>query len=222
MIVSKTDKIILITPPKTGTHSITKYLKESISSESSPVIKVQYPVYHLTLSEICYVFNIKLEDLKNYKIIQCVRNPYARASSSYFHQIELKAMNLTFKQLLEKVKDLKYLLPYNLDEFYIKFYGDINYKYSCFINNHWGGARFYYEQSWFNDLKVDNVAYFKLEDLSINPEPLSSFLGIQNTKFPYINKNERSINYKEVYDTNSVAIVKELYYNDLKQFNYEF
>lgn len=222
MIVSKENKIILITPPKTGTYSITNYLDKHVENKSNPIINVNWPIYHLTLSEICYVFDIKTKELKNYKIIQCIRNPYMRIASAYFHQMELINMKLNFEQFLEKIKELKYLLPYNLDEFYVKFYGDINYKYNSFKNNNWGGARFYYDQIWFNDLNVDNIKYFKLEDLSLDTTPLSTFLDIQTIEFPHINKNKISIDYKTLYTESLISIVNVLYKNDLKYFNYEF
>ncbi len=222
MIVSKENKIILITPPKTGTYSITNYLDKHIENKSNPIINVSWPIYHLTLSEICYVFDIKTKELKNYKIIQCIRNPYMRMASAYFHQMELINMKLNFEQFLEKIKELKYLLPYNLDEFYVKFYGDINYKYNSFKNNNWGGIRFYYDQIWFNDLNVDNIKYFKLEDLSLDTAPLSTFLDIQTDEFPHINKNKISIDYKTLYTESSISIIDVLYKNDLKYFNYEF
>lgn len=66
MIISKKNKIILITPPKTGTHSITNYLSGVISDKSLPINQVGYPIYHLTISEICYVFNINQLELKEY------------------------------------------------------------------------------------------------------------------------------------------------------------
>jgi hypothetical protein len=131
-------------------------------------------------------------------------------------------MKLSFEEFLEKIKELKYLLPHNLDEFYINFYGDINHKYNSFKNNNWGGARFYYDQIWFNDLNVDNIKYFKLEDLSLDTTPLSTFLDIQTDVFPHINKNKISIDYKTLYTESSISIVDVLYKNDLKYFNYEF
>ena len=221
-IVSKKNKIVLITPPKTGTYSITKYLDNTISDKSLPVNRVDYPIYHLTISEICYVFNINESDIKDYKIIQCVRNPYTRIASAYFHQMKLQNMHIEFEKFLEKVQETKYLLPHNLDEFYIKFYGNIKYKYNSFKNNHWGGVRFYYDQISFNDLNLDNITYFKLEDLSIDTSSLSNFIGVNTNKFPHINKNETPTDYSKLYNEKCISIVSQLYKNDLKYFNYEF
>jgi hypothetical protein len=222
LIISKKNKIILITPPKTGTHSITNYLSGVISDKSLPINQVGYPIYHLTISEICYVFNINQLELKEYKIIQCVRNPYTRITSAYFHQMKLQNNHIEFERFLEKIQETKHLLPHNLDEFYIKFYGNITYKHNSFKNNNWGGARFYYEQIWFNDLNLNNITYFKLEDLSADSVSLSNFLGVNNKKFPHINKNQTPTDYNNLYNEKNISIVGELYNNDLKYFNYEF
>jgi len=222
LIVSKKNKIILITPPKTGTYSITNYLNNRIAYKSLPVNKVEYPIYHLTISEICNVFDIKHSDLNDYKIIQCVRNPYNRMASAYFHQMKLQSIYIEFEDFLEKVQKTKHLLPENWDEFYIKFYGDITYKYNAFKEKHWGGARFYYEQIWFNDLGIDNITYFKLEDLINDTTSLSKFVGMEVKKFPHINRNQTPTDYKKLYNEKCISIINKLYETDLKYFNYEF
>ena len=221
-IVSKKNKIILITPPKTGTYSITNYLNNTISDKSLPINQVSYPIYHLTISEICHIFDINQLELKNYKIIQCVRSPYNRIASAYFHQMKLQNMHIGFEQFLEKIQKTKHLLPHNLDEFYIRFYGNLTHKYKSFNNGNWGGVRFYYEQNWFNDLNLDNITYFKLEDLSIDSSSLSNFIGVNTNKFPHINKNKTPTDYSKLYNKKCISIVSELYKNDLKYFNYEF
>lgn len=221
-IASKKNKIVLITPPKTGTYSITNYLDNTISHKSPPINQVEHPIYHLTISEICHIYDINELELKDYKIIQCVRNPYNRMASAYFHQMKLQNMYIEFEKFLEKIQETKYLLPDNLDEFYIKFYGSITYKYNSFKNNHWGGVRFYYDQLSFNDLNLDNITYFKLEDLSIDSSSLSNFIGVSTNKFPHINKNETPTDYSKLYNKKCISIVSELYKNDLKYFNYEF
>lgn len=222
MIVSKKNKIVLITPPKTGTHSITNYLNNSVSYKSLPVNKVEYPIYHLTISEICNVFAINQLELKDYKIIQCVRNPYNRIASAYFHQMKIQNIYIEFEEFLEKIQKTKHLLPHNLDEFYVKFYGSVTHKYNSFKNNNWGGARFYYDQISFNDLNLDNITYFKLEELTTDTSSLSNFIGVNTNKFPHINKNQTPTDYKKLYNEKCILIVSELYKNDLKYFNYEF
>jgi hypothetical protein len=224
MIVSKKHKIILITPPKTGTHSITSYIKNSGIESEAPVNSVNYPVYHLTLSEICKVYGIPYDDLSNFKILQCVRNPYNRMVSAWLHQMSILGIKVDFIELLNNVKENKHLLPGNTDQFYISFYGDIQHKNKSFKMGNWGGLRFYFEQNWFNDINVD-IKYFKLENLQNSTKELSEYLNIKVSKFPHINKNIRDISelkYKLFYSSIQRNMVEEMYSNDIKMFNYEF
>lgn len=224
MIISKKHKIILITPPKTGTHSITNYIKNVGIESDRPVVSVNYPIYHLTLSEICKVYDIPNDSLGDYKILQCVRNPYNRMVSAWLHQMIILDTKTDFIQLLNKVKEHKHLLPTNIDAFYVSFYGDIEHKRKSFRMGNWGGLRFYFEQSWFNDVHAD-VKYFKLENLTNSTEELSDYLKIKTSKFPHINVNVNKIpesQYKLFYNDIEKNIVTEMYLNDIKMYNYEF
>jgi len=223
MIVSKKDKIILITPPKTGTHSITNYIKNAGIVGSEPIKSVNYPIYHLTLSEIIYVFDIDKNELKDYKIIQCVRNPYNRMVSAWLHQMSILNKDIMFIDLLNKIKLNKHLLPNNIDDFYFSFYGNLQHKHRSFKTGHWGGLRFYYEQNWFNDIDA-NIKYFKLENLESSTQELSDFLNIPHRKFPHINKSKHlksESKYEDFYGEIEKNIMLDLYYNDFKMFNYE-
>lgn len=224
MIVSKRHRIILITPPKTGTHSITSYIKNSGIESEAPVNSVNYPVYHLTLSEICKVYDIPYSDLNYFKILQCVRNPYSRMVSAWLHQNAILNRKIDFNQLLSNVKQNKHLLPDNIDKFYVSFYGDIEHKNKSFRAGNWGGLRFYFEQNWFNDINV-NIKYFKLEDLQKSTRELSEYLNIEILEFPHINKNIKDISqskYKSFYRNIQKDMISEMYSVDIKMFNYEF
>jgi hypothetical protein len=224
MIVSKKHKVILITPPKTGTHSITSYIKNSGIESEAPVNLANYPIYHLTLSEICKVYDIPYEDLDNFKILQCVRNPYNRMVSAWLHQIKILNSRIDFIQLLSNVKENKHLLPDNTDQFYTSFYGDIQHKNKSFKMGNWGGLRFYFEQNWFNDVNV-NIKYFKLENLQNSTKELSEYLNVKVSKFPHINRNSRDLSeskYKLFYSSMQRNMVEEMYSNDIKMFDYEF
>lgn len=223
MIVCKKRKIILITPPKTGTHSITKYLMNNGIYNSSQVNAVNYPVYHLTLSEICNVYDISIDQLSGFKIIQCVRNPYDRMVSAWLHQTRILNKKINFYELLCMVKENKHMLPNNIDQFYSTFYKDVNHKVKSFSNGNWGGLRFYFEQNWFNDINA-NVNYFKLEHLKYSTKELSTFLGIKTEKFPHINKNilRKTVDYSLNYTNIEKAMVTNMYITDIKMFEYDF
>jgi hypothetical protein len=224
MVISKKNKIILITPPKTGTHSINQYLKNGGIETDTPTNFVEYPIYHLTLSEICNVYNISNNDLSDYRILQCVRNPYNRMVSAWRHQMLILRQKTKFVELLNKVKNHKQLLPNNVDEFYKLFYGSIEHKHKSFQIGNWGGLRFWFEQNWFNDVNA-NVKYFKLENLKYSTEELSDYLHIKILKFPHINKNNNGIDesdYKLFYTDVETNLVNKMYINDIKLFDYEF
>ena len=224
MIVSKRHRVILITPPKTGTHSITRYIKDSGIESEAPVNLVNYPIYHLTLSEICKVYDIPYSDLNYFKILQCVRNPYNRMVSAWLHQIAILNSKVDFTQLLSNIKKNKHLLPNNVDEFYVSFYGGIEHKNKSFKAGNWGGLRFYFEQNWFNDINA-SIKYFKLEDLQKSTKELSEYLNIKISEFPHVNKSIKDIpesKYKLFYSNAQKDTVSEMYGNDIKMFNYEF
>jgi len=213
-----------MTPPKTGTHSITNYIKNSGIESEPPVNLVNFPIYHLTLSEICKVYDIPYGDLNHFKILQCVRNPYNRIVSAWLHQMRILNNKITFIELLNKVKSYKHLLPHNINEFYISFYGNIEHKHKSFRVGNWGGLRFYFEQNWFNDVGA-NIRYFKLEDLKNSTKELSEYLNIKILPFPHINKSTAFIdetNYKSFYTDIEKNIVSELFVNDITLLDYEF
>jgi len=223
MIVSESKKIILITPPKCGTHSIIKYLNDANIKTDKSTINVNYPAYHLRLSEICKVYDIKHSDLNNFKILQCVRNPYNRIVSAWLHQMIILNKKIDFLELLDKLKKNKNLLPNNVDIFYKNFYGNIEHKHKSFKNGNWGGLRFYFEQNWFNDVNA-NVKYFKIETLKYSTKELSDFLDIETNVFPHENKNKFNkieTSYKEFYNNECMNIVNEIYEKDINLYNYK-
>ena len=123
MIIEK-EKIILLLPPKTASNSLRKLLMDSGFYFRPPIRKVDYPIYHLTLSEICYVYNIPIDQLTNYKIIQIVRNPYDRFISAWFHQMDILKTKMSLDELIEKL-----LFAVQIDKNYVllkyqRFYRD--------------------------------------------------------------------------------------------------
>lgn len=215
-MVNKEKKLIFLLPPKVGSSSIIYWLNQSGVINDS-LLYFPYPSLHLTLKEICTLYGIPHSDLINYKIIQITRNPLDRFISSYKHQNKLINFSLNPNDFLLHLKKYIYLLPNNLDEFYEKFYGDLKYKYYSYSNNTWGGIRFYYNQTWWNDLNA-SVKYFKLEDLIQNLKPLANYLNLPTAKLPHINQSNTNQNY---FEFNKQEILS-LFQNDYKLLNYEF
>lgn len=215
-MVNKEKKIIFLLPPKVGSSSIINWLN-SLDIKGNPIFYPPHPTQHLTLKEICTLYNISSLDLINYKIIQITRDPFYRFISSYKHQNKLLNLNLKPNKFLLHLKKYKNLLPNNQEEFYEKFYNTQQYKYFSYSNNTWGGVRFYFNQIWWNDLNA-SIQYFKLEDLIKTTNPLSSYLNLPPSPLPHINHSDLDIDFSYF---NKKEIVN-LFKDDYKMLNYEF
>lgn len=221
MLIEK-EKIILLLPPKTASNSLRKLLIDSGFRFRPPLRKVDYPVYHLTLSEICYVYNIPASQLENYKIIQIVRNPYDRFVSAWFHQMDILKTKMSLDNLIEKLSQHKHLLPNQTDTFYENFYGSITHKEKSFERGNWGGLRFYFDQIYWNDLDV-KVHYFKLEDLTQDISSLSELINFKLADLPKIKVNSSTReNFNIYYNEKQKKQIQELFKDDFKKLDYEF
>jgi hypothetical protein len=182
-----------------------------------------HPTIHLLLSETLKAYNIKIDELNQYKIIQVTRNPYDRFVSAVYHQNIITKKNYTVSEYLEELDKYLNLLPNNQDLYYEKFYGTILHKENNFKKNEWGGLRFWFKQEWWNDIGAD-VNYFKLESITKNLEELSEFINIKLVDFPYIRPGSSNRNHKyEKYFNETTRInFEKLYNSDVEKFNYEF
>lgn len=221
MIIEK-EKIILLLPPKTASNSLRKLLMDSGFRFRPPLRKVDYPVYHLTLSEICYIYNVPKDQLSNYKIIQIVRNPYDRFISAWFHQMDILKTKMSLDQLIEKLSYFKHLLPKETDSFYEKFYGSISHKEKSFARGNWGGLRFYFNQTYWNDMNA-TIHYFKLEELTQNINPLSELIDFQLNNLPKIKVNSSTRkDFNFYYSDEQKKEIQKLFSDDFKNLDYEF
>ena len=215
-VVSHKHKVIILTPSKCSTHSLKTFLESAGIEFDEPKREVNNIFYHSLLSEICYAYYIPPHRLSEFKIIQIVRNPYDRMISSYFSQKQIFPLLPTFDGFLDNLQRSKYLLPFNVDEFYTQFYGDFNYKKHSLSNGNWGGLRFYFDQSWWNNLGA-NVSYFKLENINQDSSKLCNFLGINQQPYPKVN----SKNYNKISLTpQNKEVIYNLYTNDFKMYDY--
>ena len=221
MIIEK-EKIILLLPPKTASNSLRKLLMDSGFYFRPPLRKVDYPIYHLTLSEICYVYNIPIDQLTNYKIIQIVRNPYDRFISAWFHQMDILKTKMSLDELTEKLSRFKHLLPNETDTFYEKFYGSLKHKENSFAKGNWGGLRFYFNQTNWNDVNA-TVHYFKLEELTEDISSLSELINFKLDDLPKIKVNSSTrADFNNYYTDDQKKQVQELFNDDFKDLDYEF
>jgi len=222
-VVSTKQKLILLLPPKTGSSSLVRLFMDAGVEFDRPVKKVSYPVYHLLLSEIREVYALSYEQLNTFSYIQMTRNPYQRAVSSWLHQMELTGKRESLDAHLNRVSNYRNLLPDKLDEFYAHFYDNPEHKDNSFKRRNWGGARFYFQQSWWNDLNIP-FQTFKLEEISESTDELAKYCGLQLPSLKKIKKNRsqqlQSINYFQ--EQTTIDLIKHLYRQDFEKYNYDF
>lgn len=221
--ISKKNKLIFLLPPKTGSTSLQSCLVSSNILCDSIIETPNHPTIHLLLSETLKAYNIKIDELNQYKIIQVIRNPYDRFVSAMYHQNIIIKKNYTVSEYLEELNKYLHLLPNNQDLYYEKFYGTILHKEINFKKNEWGGLRFWFKQEWWNDIGAD-INYFKLESISKNLEELSEFINIKLVDFPYIRPGSsyRNNKYEKYFNETTRVDFEKLYSSDIEKFNYEF
>lgn len=214
---SKKEKLIFLATAKAGSTSLNKLLQSSNITASKPVIEVPSILYHPTLSEICYSYDISPDELDEYKIIQIVRNPYDRFIASYYSQLKIFQPLPNLETVVSNLEKSKFLLPKDEDLFYASFYGSLDYKsFSLTQTNSWGGMRFWYEQNYWNNLNAD-INVFKLEDLTKDSRPLTDLIGMQPLDFPVERKGEYN---KPKLSKELKTKIYTLYQKDFKLYKY--
>lgn len=214
---SKKEKFIFLATSKAGSTSLSELLQSSNIAPGKVIIEAPSILYHPTLSEICYSYDITPEELKEYRIIQIVRNPYDRFISSYYSQSKLFDPLSNLETVIDNLEKCKYLLPQNEDLFYASFYGSLDYKtYSLTQTNSWGGMRFWYEQNYWNNLNAD-INIFKLEDLNKDSKPLTDLLGMKPVDFPVKRKGKYN---KPKLSKELKNKIYNLYQKDFKLYKY--
>lgn len=202
--------LIILNPPKTGTHSIKNYLNDCGYYEE-PVYQQDKPVIHLFLSEYYKYFNLN----KDTKIVQIIRDPFKRLISSYYHQLKLTNEEQTFDNFLNNLVNYRNYLYKDVDLFYQQFYKHgLKYKETSYLNNHWGGIRFYYQQKDWNDLNK-NIKYFNLHEINKNMQEFNNYINIKNNnKLP--NDFKQNINYTDHYTYLFMKTVNQLFNKDIE------
>ena len=191
-MVDKQKKLIALLPPKTASNSFQNYLFSLGYKWSTPSIKLNHPEIHLTLKEYCLKYNINHSHLNEYQIIQIVRNPLDRFISSFHHQqILLNWANSNINISKKPYKDL------------------------CYLEGNWGGLRFYYPQTLWNDLN-QNIEYFKLEEIT---DKDNNFFNQKNQIFPKLNISPL---YNKTIPYSLKTHIYNLFKPDFKVLNYEF
>lgn len=224
-MVSKTQKIIFLYPPKTASNSLRYTLNENGFIEDSQNDTYLTPKLHLKLDEIMVAYDI--ESLDGYKVIQVTRNPYDRIISGYYHQIRFfnnpdfesstSISGYSFDKILRHLNSTK-----NSKNFIDDFYGDSSHhiKYVIDNKNSWGGIRFYHTQSSWKNVDCD-FYHFKLEDLSKDIKPLSDLINLPLSPLHQINPNPRKVDYETHKTPQNKLIIQNLFSEDFDTFGYE-
>jgi hypothetical protein len=216
-MISKTNKIILLNPPKTASTSIIQNLYgNGVQFDFQKKI-------HLKLNEIVERHNV--ESLDEYKIIQITRDPYDRMISSYYHQMRiLKSpevignIPLTGYTFNEFLYHLNHTI--NSVNFIDDFYGDSSFINQTILEGKtWGGTRFYHTQSSWRNLDC-NLYHFKLKDLIDDISPLSDLIKLNLKPLLMVNKNPLSIDYEKHKTKLNKEIIRKIFTDDFKNFNY--
>lgn len=224
-MVSKTQKIIFLYPPKTASNSLRYCLNENGFIEDSQNNTYLTPKLHLKLDEIMVAYDI--ESLDGYKVIQVTRNPYDRMISGYYHQIRFfnntdfesstSISGYSFDKILRHLKSTK-----NSKNFIDDFYGNSSHhiKYVIDNKNSWGGIRFYHTQSSWKNVDCD-FYHFKLEDLNKDIKPLRDLINLPLSPLHQINTNPKKVDYETHKTPQNKLIIQNLFSEDFDIFGYE-
>ena len=190
-MVSKKEKLIFLTPPKTASKSLKECLLDC-SLDFEPFENTLVDTDHLYLSELVKYFD--LENLLQYKIIQVVRSPYDRFVSAYISSGS----------------------EMSLDDFAESFYNSIfnseikDEKESYFKN------RAFLNQTQWNDMRAD-VVYLKIEDVSKNIKVLSDEVGVYLPELETLNSQDyERMNFSEKF----IHIINKIYKKDIEKLKY--
>lgn len=194
-------KILFIHNPKCAGTSISKSLN-MFSPKNAPNIEILSGIYNnIVLQTLCLEYYNKYtsEDLSNYTIFTCVRNPYERVLSDYMW------CDRGFSNILDFCKFIKQTLQtkknkYEYMQFDSKYYYNHILPQSEYINN--------------TNLKVQIL---HMENLNEEFKKL-----FPNIILKHENKTSHS-NYKNVFKNNKecINIINEIYKKDFETFGYE-
>jgi len=212
-------KIIFLLPPKTGSSSFVKMIKDS-GFEFEMVETQLHPFLH----EIKSYYNI--QNINEYKIYQLCRNPFDRIISSFYFQKKIikdkkrykKFIDLSFDDFVKLITDNVHLLPNSIDFFCKNVFNDSKFSTRHLPSAY--GIRFYIPQTkWVNE--NINVTYLKIEDLNKDLSILQNILDTNKKLIlPKINSNHVDISYNEMYSNKNIEMMKQVYSEDFLKLNY--
>lgn len=206
-------KIIFIHIPKTGGTSISRmlfgqqqYSERHLLGSMINMRNKPRRSSHCTLEEIKFFMH---DDIGEYKIITCVRNPYDRIKSEYYFLKNNKVFHPVFGDMTKiTFENFLYMLRENFNSLETK------------SANFWNDDYFIHFLPQIKFLQIKgkiqkDIQIFKFE----NFKEIETYFG-QNV---HLNNNKYSgREYKKKYNNEMKKIVEEIYKEDIEYFQYSF
>ena len=215
-MVSKKEKLVFLTPPKTASSSFNYCLDASPIKFDNFDKNYYKPRTHLYLSELIECFQI--ENIEDYKIIQIFRNPYERFVSTYHHFLGLLPVTYKIREMEINEFVVFYKNCLESDDFISCIYEEPEFvKILTSQKVSFGNSRYFVPQVDWNDLNL-NVNYFNLNDVSKDISEISNFIGFDLKELGFRNVNPERKPAKDVLSEESINIIKNLYKKDFLTF----
>lgn len=210
---SKTKRLFVHIPKTAG-----KSIREMLFGRKPPEIKNDRSIdknYHSTYDDCA----ITLPDIDQYYKFTVVRNPWDRASSWYFFRKEILYNTLHLKK--PKIRKIKWPDRDQLTIEYDMMQRDFNEWLVNYINHPWENTWFslgHPQMHWIKDVSLFNCI-IRFE--SLESDMLKA--GLLLNPLPEFNVSQNSKNkYKELFSEETKRLIRDVYAEDIENFNYKF
>lgn len=209
---------IFIHIPKTAGASILQVIKKNYNYEIIPNSRTMYSNYHSTLKDVeQFISPYK----SNFFIFSVVRNPWSRAASWFYFRKEVLRKGL--KAITANKNTTKVINNYNLilNEYetmnegfnqWLKYYFKSTWDYTWFSLSE-------PQTSWLESSKYKVNKIIKFENLNKEFNRISIF---KNKKISLYNQSPVKYNYIDIYNLQSINLIKKIYEVDIDTFKYTF
>ena len=211
MIISREHKFIILSVPKTGSTSMQHVFKNHFGKDVHCVYGNVNNAHGLRKHIPAKELRRKLKIFKPFKTIAVVRNPWDYVVSWYAYTRRLpkdhnrSSIGKDFNEFLKTMKHVWFNYP------------------EPWRKKTWDVTQMTYVSDNDNNIIVDEIV--KFEDLRKHgiPKTMSKILNI-DMDLEDVNKNtsQRSEDYRDYYNDESIEIVNKTMGIDIKTFNYEY
>jgi len=209
---------IFIHIPKTAGASILKVIQQNYNYNVIPNYRTTYKNYHSTLADFD---NFLCEYNCSFYVFTIVRNPWSRAASWFHFRKEVLRKGL--KALSAGKHTKKVIEDYDL---IVSEYEVMNKDFNIWLKNYykqrWDHSWFSLfdtQSSWLESSKCSIDKIIKFENLNKEINEVSIF---KNKILPMYNKNPVNYRYVDMYNSESINLIKNIYEIDIDNFKYTF